>query len=204
MISLLSGTVRSIHSDRLVVEVGGFGLSVLVTPVTATQVSLGSQIQLFTSLVVREDSLTLFGFVNVESRSLFELVQTVSGIGPKVALSILGALTPEDLSRAISQEDIGAIEKVPGIGRKGAQRMILELKGKLSDLSHAQLYQGHQPAWREQLSSALVSLGFSPKESDNAISAVVTDLQGDGIDPTGVELSELLKRTLASGKSSRG
>jgi Holliday junction DNA helicase RuvA len=128
----------------------------------------------------------------------------VSGIGPKVALSILGALTPEDLSRAIAQEDIGAIEKVPGIGRKGAQRMILELKGKLSDLSHAQLYKGHQPAWREQLSSALVSLGFSPKESDNAISVVVTDLQGDGIDPAGVELGELLKRTLASGKSSRG
>jgi Holliday junction DNA helicase RuvA len=204
MISLLSGTVRSIHSDRLVVEVGGFGLSVLVTPSTATQVSLGAQLQLFTSLVVREDSLTLFGFVNEESRSLFELVQTVSGIGPKVALSILGALTPEDLSRAISQEDIGAIEKVPGIGRKGAQRMILELKGKLSDLSHAQLYKGHQPAWREQLSSALVSLGFSPKESDNAITAVVADLQSDGIDPAGVELSELLKRTLASGKSSRG
>ena len=204
MISLLNGTVRSIHSDRLVVEVGGFGLSVLVTPATTTQVSLGAQVQLFTSLVVREDSLTLFGFVNEESRSLFELVQTVSGIGPKVALSILGALTPEDLSRAIALENIGAIEKVPGIGRKGAQRMILELKGKLSDLSHAQLYQGHQPAWREQLSSALVSLGFSPKESDNAISAVVTDLQGDGIDPTGVELSELLKRTLASGKSSRG
>jgi holliday junction DNA helicase RuvA len=204
MISLLSGTVRSIHSDRLVVEVGGFGLSVLVTPATTTQVSLGAQIQLFTSLVVREDSLTLFGFVNEESRSLFELVQTVSGIGPKVALSILGALTPEDLSRAIAQEDIGAIEKVPGIGRKGAQRMILELKGKLSDLSHAQLYKGHQPAWREQLSSALVSLGFSPKESDNAISAVVTDLQSDGIDPAGVELSELLKRTLASGKNSRG
>ena len=204
MISLLSGTVRSIHSDRLVVEVGGFGLSVLVIPSTTTQVSLGAQIQLFTSLVVREDSLTLFGFVNEDSRTLFELVQTVSGIGPKVALSILGALTPEDLSRAISQEDISAIEKVPGIGRKGAQRMILELKGKLSDLSHVQLYKGHQPAWREQLSSALVSLGFSPKESDNAISVVVADLQGDGIDPSGVELSELLKRTLASGKSSRG
>lgn len=204
MISLLSGTVRSIHSDRLIVEVGGFGLSVLVTPATTTQVSLGSQIQLFTSLVVREDSLTLFGFVNEESRNLFELVQTVSGIGPKVALSILGALTPEDLSRAISLEDVGAIEKVPGIGRKGAQRMILELKGKLSDLSHAQMYKGHQPAWREQLASALVSLGFSPKESDNAISAVVADLQSDAIDPSAVELSELLKRTLASGKSSRG
>jgi Holliday junction DNA helicase RuvA len=196
--------VRSIHSDRLVVEVGGFGLSVLVTPSTTMQVTLGSQVQLFTSLVVREDSLTLFGFVNEESRSLFELVQTVSGIGPKVALSILGALTPEDLSRAISQEDIGAIEKVPGIGRKGAQRMILELKGKLSDLSNSQQYKGHQPAWREQLASALVSLGFSPKESDGAISEVVSQLQADGVDAAGVELSELLKRTLASGKSSRG
>ena len=204
MISLLSGNVRSIQSDRLVVEVGGFGLTVLVTPLTTTQVNLGSQIQLFTSLVVREDSLTLFGFVNEESRSLFELVQTVSGIGPKVALSILGALTPEDLGRAIAQEDIAAIEKVPGIGRKGAQRLILELKGKLNDLSHAQLYKGHQPAWREQLSSALVSLGFSPKESDGAISNVVATLQSDGIDASTLELSELLKLTLASGKSSRG
>lgn len=204
MISLLSGNVRSIQSDRLVVEVGGFGLTVLVTPLTTTQVNLGSQIQLYTSLVVREDSLTLFGFVNEESRSLFELVQTVSGIGPKVALSILGALTPEDLGRAIAQEDIAAIEKVPGIGRKGAQRLILELKGKLSDLSHAQLYKGHQPAWREQLSSALVSLGFSPKESDGAISNVVATLQSDGVDASTLELSELLKLTLASGKSSRG
>lgn len=204
MISLLSGNVRSIQSDRLVIEVGGFGLTVLVTPLTTTQVNLGSQIQLFTSLVVREDSLTLFGFVNEESRSLFELVQTVSGIGPKVALSILGALTPEDLGRAIAQEDIAAIEKVPGIGRKGAQRLILELKGKLSDLSHAQLYEGHQPAWREQLSSALVSLGFSPKESDGAISNVVATLQSDGVDASTLELSELLKLTLASGKSSRG
>jgi Holliday junction DNA helicase RuvA len=204
MISLLSGTVRAINSDRLVVEVGGFGLSVLVTPGTTTQLTLGSQIQLFTSLVVREDSLTLFGFVNEESRALFELLQTVSGIGPKVALSILGALTPEDLARAISQEDVGAIEKVPGIGRKGAQRLILELKGKLSDLSTAQQYKVHQPAWREQLSSALVSLGFSPKESDAAISNVVSNLQVDGIDASNLELSELLKLTLASGKSSRG
>jgi Holliday junction DNA helicase RuvA len=204
MISLVTGTVRAINSDRLVVEIGGFGVSVLVTPATATHVTLGSQIQLFTSLVVREDSLTLFGFVNEESRSLFELVQTVSGIGPKVALSILGSLTPEDLSRAIAQEDIAAIEKVPGIGRKGAQRLILELKGKLSDLSATAHLQSHQPAWREQLTSALVSLGFSPKESDSAISNVVATLQSDGVDASALELSELLKLTLASGKSSRG
>jgi Holliday junction DNA helicase RuvA len=204
MISLLSGTVRSIASDRIIVEVGGFGVSVLVNPQTSAQIAVGSQIQLFTSLVVREDSLTLFGFINDESRSLFELVQTVSGIGPKVALSILGALTPEDLARAISQEDIGAIEKVPGIGRKGAQRLILELKGKLTDLSSTQQYKGHQPAWREQLTSALVSLGFSPKESDGAISQVVSTLHSDGVDAAQLELSELLKLALASGKSSRG
>ena len=204
MISLLSGTVRSISTDRLIVEVGGFGLSVLVNPQTSALVTLGTQIQLFTSLVVREDSLTLFGFLNEESRSLFELVQTVSGIGPKVALSILGALTPEDLGRAISQEDIAAIEKVPGIGRKGAQRLILELKGKLSDLSHSQQYKSHQPAWREQLTIALVSLGFSPKESDAAISHVVSNLQNQDIEASTLELSELLKLTLASGKSSRG
>jgi len=204
MISLLSGTVRSIASDRIIVEVGGFGVSVLVNPQTSVQLAMGSQVQLFTSLVVREDSLTLFGFINDESRSLFELVQTVSGIGPKVALSILGALTPEDLARAISQEDIGAIEKVPGIGRKGAQRLILELKGKLTDLSSTQQYKGHQPAWREQLTSALVSLGFSPKESDGAISQVVSTLHSDGVDAAQLELSELLKLALASGKSSRG
>ena len=204
MISLLNGTVRSVSSDRLVVEVGGFGVSVLVNPQTSAQATLGAQIQLFTSLVVREDSLTIFGFINDESRALFELVQTVSGIGPKVALSILGALTPEDLGRAIAQEDVAVIEKVPGIGRKGAQRLILELKGKLSDLSTGQSYTSHQPAWREQLTSALVSLGFSPKESDAAISNVVSELQTNDVDASTLDLSELLKLTLASGKSSRG
>lgn len=204
MISLLNGTVRSLSSDRLIVEVGGFGVSVLVNPQTSAQATLGAQIQLFTSLVVREDSLTLFGFINDESRALFELVQTVSGIGPKVALSILGALTPEDLGRAIAQEDVAVIEKVPGIGRKGAQRLILELKGKLSDLSTGQSYTSHQPAWREQLTSALVSLGFSPKESDAAISNVVSELQSNDVDTSTLDLSELLKLTLASGKSSRG
>lgn len=203
MISLLNGSVRSIQSDRLVVEVGGFGLSVLVTPATSAQVNLGSQVQLFTSLVVREDSLTLFGFLNDDSRNLFELVQTVSGIGPKVALSILGALTPEDLARAITQEDVATIEKVPGIGRKGAQRLILELKGKLNDLSSSHQHKAHVPPWREQLVAALVSLGFSPKESDGAISIVVADLQAEGVDASALELSELLKLSLASGKSSR-
>ena len=204
MISLVNGIVRSIQAERLIVEVGGVGLTVLVNTSTSTNVTMGSQIQLFTSLIVREDSLTLFGFLHERERSLFELLQTVSGIGPKVALAILGALSPEDLGRAIATEDIAAIERVPGIGRKGAQRLILELKGKLKDLSPGHAQDLHLPPWREALTMALVSLGFSPKESDAAISALVSRLLRDGIEPSTISLSELLKDALAQGKSSRG
>ena len=204
MISTINGTVRSIHSDRLIVEVGGVGLSILVNAGTSSGVTMGSQVQLFTSLVVREDSLTLFGFLSDEARSLFELVQTVSGIGPKVALSILGALTPEDLSRAIATQDVASIERVPGIGRKGAQRMILELQGKLNGLSNGATYSGHVAPWRENLTGALVSLGFSPKDSDSAISAMLSRLTANGEDPSMLALGDLLKAALANGKGQRG
>jgi len=200
MISLINGIVRSISSDRAVVEVGGVGLAVSLTSQTTTQLNLGTPVQLFTSLVVREDSLTLFGFLDEESRSAFELVQTVSGIGPKVALAILGAHTPQSLAVAIAQEDIKAIEKVPGIGRKGAQRLILELKGKISDFESVDHKQIHQPVWREQLTSALISLGFTAKDSDAAITAVVSQYADNGIDAQNVDISELLKATLQSGR----
>ena len=200
MISLLNGVVRSISSDRAIIEVGGVGLSVSLTSTTTSQLNLGAPVQLFTSLVVREDSLTLFGFLDEESRSAFELVQTVSGIGPKVALAILGAHTPQSLAVAITQEDIKAIEKVPGIGRKGAQRLILELKGKISDFGTAEHRQVHQPVWREQLTSALISLGFSAKDSDSAISAVISEYADRGIDALSVDISELLKAALQTGR----
>ncbi|MFM2215462.1 MAG: hypothetical protein RJA88_831 [Actinomycetota bacterium] len=200
MISLINGIVRSISSDRAIVEVGGVGLAVSLTSQTTAQLNLGTPVQLFTSLVVREDSLTLFGFLDEESRSAFELVQTVSGIGPKVALAILGAHTPQSLAVAIAQEDIKAIEKVPGIGRKGAQRLILELKGKISDFGSVDHKQIHQPVWREQLTSALISLGFTAKDSDSAITAVVSQYADNGIDAQNIDISELLKAALQSGR----
>lgn len=200
MISLLNGTLRVINSDRVIIEVQGVGYAVLVTGATSASLTLGASAILHTSLVVREDSLTLFGFLDEESKNTFELLQTVSGVGPKVALSILGSLSIEDLARAIAQENIGAIEKVPGIGKKGAQRMILELKGKMSRVGVHSNHVSYQPRWREQLTSAMVSLGFSPKDSDNAISALVSRLQGDGIDPSTVALGDLLKDALANGK----
>ena len=200
MISLLNGTVRSLLSDRVIIEVQGVGYAVLVTSATSASLTLGAPAILHTSLVVREDSLTLFGFLDEESKNTFELLQTVSGVGPKVALSILGSLSIEDLARAIAQENVGAIEKVPGIGKKGAQRMILELKGKMTRVGAHANHLSHQPAWREQLTSALVSLGFTPKDSDNAISALVSRLQNEGIDPADVALGDLLKKALAHGK----
>lgn len=203
MISTVNGVVRAVHSDRLIVEVGGVGLSILVNSRTSAEVSVGSQILLYTTLVVREDSLTLYGFIHDEARTIFELVQTVSGIGPKVALSILGALTPEDLGRAIASDDVSAIESVPGIGKKGAQRLILELKGKLSSLTNSAGFSAHLPAWREDLAGALITLGFSPRDSDAAITALVSRLASDGLDPKNIALGDLLKDALAHGKISR-
>ena len=199
MISLVNGVVRSIGTDRAVIEVGGVGLSITITPTTSTLLNIGAPAQFYTSLVVREDSLTLFGFLDDEVRTLFELVQTVSGIGPKVAMSIVAALSPSQLGVAVAQEDISAIEKVPGIGRKGAQRLILELKGKLSDFGTGQTSAHHQPVWREQLASALISLGFSAKESDSAITNVVNQISEEGGDANSAELSDLLKRALQKG-----
>jgi Holliday junction DNA helicase RuvA len=199
MISLVTGAVRSIALDKAIVEVGGVGLSLSITQKTSAQLNVGVAAQFFTTLVVREDSLTLFGFLEDAERALFELVQTVSGIGPKVALSIVSALSPSQLAIAVAQEDISSIEKVPGIGRKGAQRLILELKGKLSDFGSAAKVSHHQPQWREQLTSALISLGFSAKDSDAAISQVVSRLAEDGTDAQNLDLSDLLKRALNQG-----
>ena len=199
MIALLSGVVRSISIDKTIIEVSGVGYSLSITSQTANSLSIGAPVTLYTSLVVREDSLTLFGFADDESRALFELLQTVSGIGPKVALSILNSLTPDQLARSVSTEDISAIEKVPGIGRKGAQRLILELKGKIAAGSgHHKI--SHQPAWREQLTSALISLGFSAKDSDIAISSVISNLAEVGTDAGTIDISELLKLALQSGR----
>ena len=202
MISLITGAVRSISTDKAIVEVGGVGLSLSITSQTSSQLHLGASTQLFTSLVVREDSLTLFGFLDEQSRNTFELLQTVSGIGPKVALAVMGSHSAESLAKAIAQEDIKAIEKVPGIGRKGAQRLILELKGKLTDFGSGSAAQVHQPVWREQLMSALISLGYSSKESDSAINEVLAQYSEQGVDGSGLELSELLKKVLQSGRRS--
>ena len=199
MIAHLTGTVRHLTTEKVILEVSGVGYSISITPRTSTHIVLGSELTLSTTLVVREDSMTLFGFLDSRDRDIYETLQTVTGIGPKVALAITGALTPDELARAISLEDIAAIEKVPGIGRKGAQRLILELKGKLvSDTLTPQLTT--HSAVRDQLLSALTGLGFSAKESDLAINNTFSRIVENGDDPSSMSVPELLKLALQNGK----
>lgn len=198
MIASLFGRIRLLQPDRAIIDVGGVGLAVIITPSSSARLSVGNDAQLFTSLVVREDALTLYGFFDEESRVAFDLVQTVSGIGPKVAMSILASMSPDDLGHAIASENVAAIERVPGIGRKGAQRLILELKGKITHIAEG-IPVGHLPQWREQLSGALISLGFSAKEADASVGHLLVSMQAEKEDPAKIELSELLKRALQQG-----
>ena len=202
MIAQLTGTIRSINNDRIILEVAGIGYLVHVTPVAATTLALGNSLTLHTSMVVREDSMTLYGFLDAPSRETFELVQTVSGIGPRVALSILAHLSPDQLADAIDTESVNILSGVPGIGKKGAQRILLELKGKLSRSgSPSTSVSSAQPMWREQLAGALISLGYSAREADSTISIVAIDYANRGLNPADSDLSELLKAALAGGKS---
>jgi Holliday junction DNA helicase RuvA len=199
MIAHLTGTVRHLSTEKVVLEVGGVGYSISITPRTSTHIVMGSEVSLSTTLIVREDSMTLFGFLDSRDRDIYETLQSVTGIGPKVALAITGALTPDELARAISMEDIAAIEKVPGIGRKGAQRLILELKGKLvSDTATPHLTT--HSAVRDQLLSALTGLGFTAKESDIAINNTFSNLAENGEDPAAMSVPDLLKLALQNGK----
>lgn len=199
MIAQLTGTIRHLASDKVVLEVGGVGYAIAITPRTSVSLVMGTVVTLSTTLVVREDSLTLFGFLESRDRDIYETLQSVSGIGPKVALAITGALTPDDLAHAIASEDVAAIEKVPGIGKKGAQRLILELKGKLVTDSASPTVPAHSVV-RDQLLAALVGLGFSAKESDTAINGTLSHLSEIGEDASTYDLAELLKLTLQSGK----
>ena len=202
MIAQLTGSIRSINTDRIILEVAGVGYLIHVTPTASATLTLGNSLTVHTSMVVREDSMTLYGFIDTPSRETFELVQTVSGIGPRVALSILAHLSPDQLADAVESESVAILSGVPGIGKKGAQRILLELKGKLArtGLPGAPI-SSSQPIWREQLSGALISLGYSAREADSTISIVAIDYANRGLDPAHSDLSDLLKAALAGGKS---
>jgi Holliday junction DNA helicase RuvA len=177
VIASLSGTVATVTGADAVIEVGGIGISVQCTPATLATLRLGLQTRLATSLVVREDSLTLFGFGSDDERMLFEILQGVAGVGPRLAQAILAVHSPDTVRAAVATEDLGALTLVPGIGRKSAQRLVLELKDKLGARSGSSAVirlpgQDGPGVWREQLRAALTGLGWSSREVDEALAAV--------------------------------
>lgn len=186
MIASVRGSVVAVGPDGVVVEVGGVGLAVQCTPGTLARLRVGEAARLATSLVVREDSLTLYGFADDDERSLFELLQTASGVGPRLAQAVLAVHPPREVRRAVATSDITALTRVPGIGRKGAERLVLELRDRIGSIESAEA--GVAPGavapvapWRDQLRHALTGLGWSVSEAEEAVSAVAPQAQ-DGAD----------------------
>lgn len=177
MIALVRGTVLSAGLDAAVIEVGGVGLLLHTTPATAASLKPGTEAVLATTLIVREESLTLYGFADEDERAVFDLVLTVSGVGPRIALAMLAVHTPDGLRRAVSSGDLAALTKVPGIGRKGAERIVLELRDKIGVPVHGAASSAtSRPTPNDaaaQVRDALVGLGWSARQADDAVVAVI-------------------------------
>lgn len=178
MIAFVSGTVAALGPELAVVEVGGVGMAVLCTPATLAGLRVGEPARLATSLVVREDSLTLYGFADDDERTTFELLQTASGVGPRLAQAMLAVHSPDALRAAVAGGDEKALTTVPGIGKKGAQKLLIELKDRLGAPTGAAVAApGARSAasWRDQLHTALVGLGYQPREAESAVDAVAPE-----------------------------
>ncbi|MGN6129833.1 MAG: Holliday junction branch migration protein RuvA [Nocardioidaceae bacterium] len=196
MIAVVSGTVAALSLGSAVVEVGGVGLEVNCTPGTLAGLRVGEHALLPTSMVVREESLTLFGFADEDEKTLFELLQTASGVGPKLAQAMLAVHGPDELRRAVTQEDVRTLTAVPGIGQKGAQRIILELKDRIGAptgvAGRAPVPSAQQAPWRAQVHAGLVGLGWSAKEADKAVDAVAPEAEST----TAPDVAALLRAAL--------
>lgn len=198
MIASVHGRVAALGPDGAVVEVGGVGLAVSCSPGTLARLRVGEPARLATSLIVREDSLTLYGFADDDERSLFELLQTANGVGPKLAQTILAVHPPREVRRAIATNDLVSLTKVPGIGRKGAERIVLELRDRIGAIDGSD--SGVDVAgvtavapWRDQLGHALAGLGFTGKEAADAVDVVAGEFVASGTAP---DLSAMLRRSI--------
>jgi Holliday junction DNA helicase RuvA len=195
MIASVRGEVLAVELDHAVVEVGGVGLAVHAVPATLATLRRGNQARLATSLVVREDSLTLYGFADSAARELFVLLQTVSGVGPRLALAMLAVLEPDTLRTALAEGDLPVLTRVPGIGRKGAERLVVELRDKVG--GHAPAASGPAAsgasAVRTQVTEALAGLGFPARQAEQAVDAVLAEADRETTDTSQVLRSALTR-----------
>ena len=192
MISSISGSVKSTSINSLVVEVGGVGLLLQVPIRIAAKMQVGERVSFHTYLIVREDALTLYGFTEIADRDFFELLLSVTGIGPKVAQSILANSDAASIANAIITSNLKSLEAVPGLGKKGAQRLVLELKDKAAAFANGK--SGSDLTISNQVENALQGLGYSNKEAIAMLNQVMKDEKIEGL-----SVGQVLKLALKSG-----
>lgn len=199
MIDRIRGVVIKVGIDHVSVDLGPVALRVVVPPQVVAQMRRGSDVELHTAMVIREDGWTLYGFADVEQCQVFEQVQTVSGIGPRIALALVGVLGPDDLRRAIEVEDLATLTTVPGIGKKGAQRIVLELKDRLGPSAAGGSPGSGRAAesWRSAVLAGLTSLGWTSREAEAAVDELAGRL-ADVTDVDAPDVGALLKEALRS------
>jgi Holliday junction DNA helicase RuvA len=173
--------VAAIAPDSAVIEVGGVGLQVQCAPGTLAGLRTGSEARLSTSMVVREDALTLYGFADDDEKHLFELLQTASGVGPRLAQAVLAVHSPDVVRRAIVGGDLATLTRVPGIGKKGAEKLVIELRDRigpvpLADGAHAGVLSG---GWQDQVRQGVLALGWSAAQAEQAVAAVAESIDGE-------------------------
>ncbi|GHA90970.1 Holliday junction branch migration protein RuvA [Streptomyces chryseus] len=202
MIAFVSGPVAALAPTTAVIEVGGIGMAVQCAPNTLSTLRVGQDAKLATSLVVREDSLTLYGFADDDERQVFELLQTASGVGPRLAQAMLAVHSPDALRLAVSTGDEKALTAVPGIGKKGAQKLLLELKDRLGEPLGTGRHVGAQRAasgpapWGEQLQAALIGLGYATREAEEAVAAVAPQAEAALAEGNRPPVPQLLRAAL--------
>ncbi|MFF5078860.1 Holliday junction branch migration protein RuvA [Actinoplanes sp. NPDC000266] len=180
MIASVRGVVAAIAADSAVIEVGGVGLQLQCAPGTLAGLRTGAEARLAASMVVREDSLTLYGFADDDEKHLFELLQTASGVGPRLAQAVLAVHSPETVRRALAGGDLATLTRVPGIGKKGAERMVLELRDKIGPMAMAGDTAGMlNGAWQEQVRQGVLALGWSAAQADQAVAALAETIDGE-------------------------
>jgi len=194
MIASVRGVVAAINPDSAVIEVGGVGLQVQCAPGTLAGLKAGVEARLATSMVVREDSLTLYGFADEDEKQLFELLQTASGVGPRLAQAVLAVHAPDVVRRAIVGADLATLTQVPGIGKKGAEKMVVELRDRigplpLGDGGPAGVLSG---GWQEQVRQGVLALGWTVAQADQAVSKVAETIDGD-VPPVPVLLRQAIR-----------
>lgn len=182
MIASVNGEVIDIALDHVVIEAAGVGYRVNATPATLSTLRRGTQVRLITAMIVREDSMTLYGFTDTDARDLFLTLLGVSGVGPKIAMATLAVYDAPTLRQALADGDVTALTRVPGIGKRGAERLVLELREKVAAApsGSTELGRGTASLVRTQVVEALIGLGFAAKQAEQATDTVLAQDNSDG------------------------